>query len=108
MHVPKKVLLQTTIPTTDDDWSIVRFSRLGALLREQRNDRGNAIYDVTMRDRDPPGHPDSVLSTLDESDFDELWLFAVDVGNGLTQEDCRAISRFRQNGRGLLVTRDHM
>src|SRR5262249_23166662 len=38
----------------------------------------------------------------------ELWLFAVDTGNGLTSEDCQAISRFRRLGRGLLVTRDHM
>ncbi|MEJ0064689.1 MAG: hypothetical protein WDM85_04030 [Caulobacteraceae bacterium] len=49
-----------------------------------------------------------MLSTLDQSDFDELWLFAVDVGDGLTKQDCEAISRFRQLGRGLLVTRDHM
>ena len=38
----------------------------------------------------------SVLSTIDRSDFDELWLFAVDVGDGLTPEDCAAISRFRR------------
>ncbi|MEI9982804.1 MAG: hypothetical protein WDN69_06080 [Aliidongia sp.] len=61
-----------------------------------------------MRDRDPIGAPDSVLSALDQSDFDEMWLFAVDVGNGLTEQDCAAISRFRESGRGLLVTRDHM
>jgi hypothetical protein len=106
--VPKKILLQTTIPTTADDWSIARFSRLGALLREQRDGEGNPLYEVTMRDRDPPGKPDSVLSTIDDSDFDALWLFAVDVGDGLTEEDCAAISRFRRSGRGLLVTRDHM
>jgi hypothetical protein len=109
MHIgPKKILLQTTIPTTEDDWSIARFSRLGALLREQRDQAGNQLYDVTMRDRDPPGRPDSLLSTIDERDFDELWLFAVDMGDGLTEEDCAAISRFRKSGRGLLVTRDHM
>ena len=105
---PKKILLQTTIPTVVDDWSIARFSRLGALLGEQRDDRGNELYDVTMRDRDEPGQPDSVLSTIDQSSFDQLWLFAVDVGNGLSEEDCAAISRFRKSGRGLLVTRDHM
>lgn len=105
---PKKVLLQTTIPTTEDDWSIARFSRLGALLREQRDGEGNPLYDVTMRDRDPPGRPDSVLSTLDQSDFDQLWLFAVDTGDGLTEEDCAAVSRFRKRGGGLMVTRDHM
>lgn len=108
MSHPKKILLQTTIPTTEQDWSIARFSRLAALLREQRDDSGNPLYDVTARDRDPPGQPDSVLSTIDKSDFDQLWLFAVDSGDGLTSEDCEAISRFRRSGRGLLVTRDHM
>jgi hypothetical protein len=104
----KKVLLQTTIPTTEDDWSIARFSRLGALLAGERDDAGNPLYDVTMRDRDPPGQPDSVLSTIDESNFDQLWLFAVDTGDGLTAADCEAIGRFRKSGRGMFVTRDHM
>ena len=108
MTETKKILLQTTIATRDDDWSIARFSRLGALLRDQRDQMGNPIYDVTMRDRDPADAPDTVLSTIDTSDFDQLWLFAVDMGDGLTSEDCQAISRFRRNGRGLLVTRDHM
>ena len=105
---PIKILLQTTIPKTEDDWSIARFRMLGTFLDSQRDPEGRAIFDVTMRDRDPLGQPDSVLSTLDRSDFDELWLFAVDVGNGLEPEDCDAISRFRASGRGLLVTRDHM
>ena len=105
---PKKILLQTTIPTTADDWSIARFSRLGALLRAARDEAGNPLYAVTMRDRDPPPASDSVLSTIDHSDYDVLWLIATDTGNGLTEEDCAAISRFRASGRGLLVTRDHM
>jgi hypothetical protein len=106
--MPKKILLQTTIPTAENDWSIARFSRLGALLREQRDQQGEPLYDVVMRDRDTPGLPDAVLSTIDESDFDQLWLFAVDTGDGLTAEDCAAITRFRRNGGGLMVTRDHM
>jgi hypothetical protein len=104
---PIKVLLQTTIPTTADDWCIARFSLLGQLLREQRR-HGAPLFEVTMRDRESLGAPDSVLSTLDHSQFDEMWLFAVDVGNGLTAADCAAISRFQHQGRGLLVTRDHM
>jgi len=108
MARPAKILLQTTTPTTEDDWGIARFSRLGALLREQRDDSGQPLYEVTMRDRGPVGQPDPVLSTLDQSGFDQLWLFAVDTGDGLTQEDCAAISRFRRRGGGLLVTRDHM
>jgi hypothetical protein len=105
---PIRVLLQTTIPSIADDWSIARFRRLGALLSAQRDLAGKPAFEVTMRDRDPSGAPDSVLSTLDRGRFDELWLFAVDVGDGLTQQDCQGISRFRRDGGGLLVTRDHM
>ena len=105
---PIKILLQTTIPTTKDDWSIARFHALAGFLRDQRDSSGPKLFDVTARDRDPLGAPDSLLSKLDQSDFDELWLFAVDTGNGLTSEDCQAITRFRASGRGLMVTRDHM
>ena len=105
---PIKILLQTTIPQTEDDWSIARFHALAEFLRDQRDGSGQKLFAVTARDRDPLNKPDSVLSKLDQSDFDELWLFAVDVGDGLTSEDCAAISRFRASGRGLLVTRDHM
>jgi hypothetical protein len=103
-----RVLLQTTIPATTNDWSIARFQLLAKFLREQRDSDGQLLFDVAARDREPLGAPDSVLSTLDRSGFDELWLFAVDVGNGLTGEDCRGISNFRRLGRGLMVTRDHM
>ena len=103
-----KILLQTTIPLIEDDWSIARFSSLADFLRWQSDDRGNLLFDVITRDRDPIGAPDSFLSKIDQSDFDQLWLFAVDTGDGLTTEDCAAISRFRAKGRGLLVTRDHM
>jgi hypothetical protein len=108
MTRPIKILLQTTIPTTPDDWSIGRFGLLSRFLQEQRDERGNMLFEVVSRDRDPLGAPDRVMSTLDQSDFDEMWLFAVDTGDGLTEEDCGAISRFRRGGRGLMVTRDHM
>jgi hypothetical protein len=77
-------------------------------LRSLEGESGVPLFDVTARDRDPGGDPDAVLSVLDESDFDQLWLFAVDVGHGLTSSDCGAISRFRHKGGGLMVTRDHM
>ena len=105
---PIKVLLQSTIPPTIDDWSIARFSRLAAFLQAQRSEDGKPVFSVTSRDRGPLGRPDPVLSALDSSDYDELWLFAVDTGDGLMAEDCEAISRFRRLGKGLLVTRDHM
>jgi len=105
---PIRILLQTTIPTTEDDWSIARFSLLANHLRTIEDDSGKPLFEVTVRDRDALGAADSVLSRLDQGHFDQLWLFAVDVGNGLTPSDCDAIARFRENGGGLLVTRDHM
>jgi hypothetical protein len=108
MSQPIRILLQTTIPAIDDDWHVGRFSLLRDYLASLRDADGAPLCEVTARNRDPVGAPDSVLAQLDNSSFDELWLFAVDAGDGLTGEDCAAISRFRQRGGGLLVTRDHM
>lgn len=108
MTSPIRILLQTTIPSIEDDWHIGRFSMLRDYLAGLKGCDGQPLCEVTARDRTMPGAPDPVLSTIDRSDFDELWLFAVDTGDGLTGEDCAAIGRFRQKGRGLLVTRDHM
>ncbi|ACD16798.1 hypothetical protein [Paraburkholderia phytofirmans] len=103
-----QILLQTTIPFTADDWSIARFSLLTELLRTYRDPKEQVTFNVVARDREPRGEPDPILSRLDESEFDQLWLFAVDEGDGLTSEDCAGITRFREAGRGLLATRDHM
>ena len=103
-----KIVLQTTIPTTADDWSIERFSLLAELLRQQRDESGQRLFDVTMRDRDSLRAPDALLSKLDRSDYQQLWLFAVDTGQGLSAEDCRGIDAFRARGGGILLTRDHM
>jgi len=105
---PTRILLQTTIAKTEDDWSIARFGLLRDLLAAASDDAGRPLYAVEARDRAAMGEPDPVLSRLDESDFDQLWLFAVDVGDGLTEVDCGAISRFRAAGGGMMVTRDHM
>ena len=103
-----KILLRTTIASAADDWSIDRFSLLAALLRDERDASGQPRFNVTTRDRDPPGAADKILSKLDRSDYDQLWLFAVDVGNGLSPEDRCAIDAFRARGGGVLVARDHM
>lgn len=108
MGKPSKILLQTTIPAIEDDWHIGRFSLLTGYLAGLTDDDGVPLFEVTARDRDAPGAPDRVLSTLDTANFDQLWLFAVDTGDGLHAEDCGAISRFRRRGGGLMVTRDHM
>lgn len=103
-----RILLQTTIPTVEDDWHVGRFSILRDYLSGLEDESGEKLYEVTARDREPPSAgPDPVLSALDRTEFDELWLFAVDTGEGLTEEDCRGVTRFRQRGGGLLTTRDH-
>jgi hypothetical protein len=103
-----RILLQTTIAKTMDDWSIERFSSLAQLLRSQKSSSGKPTFAVTVRNRENQGPEDPVLSAIDDSDFDQLWLFAVDEGQGLTSKDCQAISRFRASGRGLMIARDHM
>jgi hypothetical protein len=104
----KKVLLQTTIPYTADDWNITRFSLVAEHLSSLTNGNGARLFEVTARDRENLSNADDrILSRLDESDFDQLWLFGVDVGNGLTSNDCAAIGRFTKRGGGILTTRDH-
>lgn len=103
-----KILLQTTIPTIEDDWNVGRFSLLHNYLAQLKDVAGNNLCEVTARDRETDENGDDpVLSQLDNTDFDELWLIAVDTGDGLTETDCRGISRFRQRGGGILSTRDH-
>ena len=108
MSKPIHILLQTTIPFSEDDWTIDRFSLLADYLASIRDESGARIYEVTTRNRETNVQGDDVvLSTLDTSDFHQLWLFAVESGYGLTGADCSAITRFHRQGGGLLTTRDH-
>jgi hypothetical protein len=108
MKKPIQILMQTTIPETLDDWHIGRFSLLSECLASMKDSVGASLCQVTTRNRETDvGLADPVLSTLDKSDFDELWLFAVDTGQGLTTADCEGITRFRQRRGGILATRDH-
>lgn len=108
MNKRVKILLQTTIPYRENDWHIGRFSLLKSHLESLRDENGESLYEVTARDRENNGREnDPVLSTLDSSDFDQLWLFAVDEGDGLSEDECATISRFRQRGGGVFSSRDH-
>jgi len=108
MRKPISILLQTTIPAIADDWNIDRFSLLRDHLASLTDESGKPLYQVTARNRevDSEGN-DLILSGLNKTDFDELWLFAVDTGDGLTVADCQGITRFRQRGGGMFTTRDH-
>jgi hypothetical protein len=96
-----RVLLQTTIPYIEDDWHVGRFSKL--------RDELATVADVVARNREngPDGN-DPVLANLDRSDFDQVWIIAVDAGDGITKTECGAITRFRDGGGHVFVTRDHM
>src|SRR6059036_2929701 len=96
-----RILLKTTIPPSDDDWCSARFSLLHAHLAGLAAPDGNPLYDLIMRDRheDRDGN-DPALLALPTSDTAELWLFAVEVGRGLSDADCTAIRAFRARGGG--------
>src|SRR2546427_2463552 len=95
MNRPIRILLQTTIPETKDDWHIGRFSLLRDHLASLKDEAGNVLCQVTARNRESDaGGNDPVLSALDRSDFDELWLFAVDIGDGLTAGTVKASRAF--------------
>src|SRR5215471_7759990 len=101
-----RILIQTTTSGGSDDWSVASLSLLTEYLASIRE--GGASFEVTARNREAAaGKDDPVLSTLDRSPYDELWLFALDTGDGLTSADCAGITRFRQRGGGILATRDH-
>jgi hypothetical protein len=108
MSKPIRILLQTTIARTEDDWTIERFSLLRDYLSSLIDADSDRPVEVIARNREENADgDDAVLSRLDNRDFDELWLFAVDAGNALTAKDCEGITRFRQRGGGILATRDH-
>src|SRR6266536_6277264 len=107
MSKPIKILLQTTIAPAEDDWHIGRFSLLCEHLSQLKDREGHSLCSVTARDRNTNTGDDDVLSQLDLTDFDELWLFAVDTETGLKVAECQGITRFRQRGGGILATRDH-
>ena len=108
MTKPGQILLQTTIPDVEDDWHVGRFSLLKEYLSSLKDEQGNNLFVVTARNRQTNvDGDDEVLSQLDKSQFDQLWIFAVDIGTGLTTQDCEGITRFRQRGGGILSMRDH-
>jgi hypothetical protein len=108
LPMPTRILLQTTIPYTEDDWHIGRFGLLAAHLRGLTDAEGRPRFEVTARDRAPDAAGDDpVLSGLANGDFDELWLFAVDKGDGLSARDIAGIAAFWHRGGGVLTTRDH-
>lgn len=67
MRDPIRILLQTTISETADDWHIGRFSLLRGFLESQVDNAGAPLFAVTARNRVGVAS-DPALSTLDRSD----------------------------------------
>ena len=100
MSNPVRVLLQSTISYSQDDWHVGRFS----LLREHLG----TVAAVVARNREPDRDGDDpVLSNLSRAQFDEVWLMGVDAGAGVSRKDLAGIGAFQKEGGGLLTARDH-
>ena len=107
-HSPPQILLQTTIPLLPDDWHVGRFALLHRHLAGLTAPDGSPLYDVMARNREPGSDgSDPVLRDLASSDVAELWLFAVDTGDGLSEAEAAGIAAFRRRGGGVLTARDH-
>ena len=63
MPSPIRILLQTTIPSIEDDWHVGRFSLLTDYLSGLIGEDGQPLCAVTARDRTAPGAPDPVSYT---------------------------------------------
>lgn len=99
-----RILLKSTIDPVRDDWHIGRFSLLAAHLASIKSDSGSSLFSVRAHDRiaDAAGD-DRDFVLLEAGDFDQLWLFAVDVVGALTPRDIERIAKFRQRGGGCLL-----
>lgn len=103
-----RILIKTTIPHWQDDWHVGRFSLLKAHLEGLKGSGGDILFDVTARNREADAAGDDPdLVGLATSEFDQLWLFAVDVNDAITERDARGVQAFRRRGGGLFMTRDH-
>ena len=99
-NISARLLLQCSIPFAADDWHVGRFSLLAEEL--------SRWADVTARNREPGASGDDpLLLHLGRNQFDEVWIFGVDGGRGLTSAECAALNRFHAEGGGLLTARDH-
>lgn len=103
-----RILLKTTIPTTEDDWHVGRFSLLAEHLRCLSDDTGGRLYDVLAADRNETADGDDAeLKAAAGGAFDQVWLIAVDDVGALTDGDVRNLEAFRAQGGGMFITRDH-
>src|ERR1700739_2895486 len=106
--MPRRILLKTTIGAIEDDWNVGRFSLLAEHLRLLKDLSGNPLYEVVARNRAENAAGDDVdLAELAGGVYDQLWLIGTDVTGALAAGDVEHITRFRRQGGGTLLSRDH-
>jgi len=106
--MPARILLKTTIGAIENDWNVRRFSLLAQHLRSLRDLSGSPLYEVVAHNRAENAVGDDVdLADLAGGAYDQLWLICVDVTGALTPGDVGHITRFRSQGGGILLSRDH-
>ena len=105
---PLRILLKTTIPPSEDDWHVGRFSLLTKHLRSLAGADGSPLYEITPADRlETLAGDDADLETLARGTFNQLWLIATDATGALTPRDVANIAAFRARGCGVFLSRDH-
>ena len=103
-----RILLKTTIGAIENDWNVGRFSLLAEHLRSLRDPGGIPLYEVVARNRAEDGAGNDVdLAELAAGAYEQLWLIGTDVTGALTADDVEHINRFRRQGGGTLLSRDH-
>jgi hypothetical protein len=104
----RRILIKTTIGPVVDDWHVGRFELLGEHLRSLKDASGSALYQVAARNRIENEQGDDVdFVQLADGAHEQLWLIGTDATGALTAADVENISRFRSQGGGILLTRDH-
>lgn len=100
---PVRVLIQLTIPKKTGFWETASFSMVTDHLKSIM-DRKSPVFEVTLREKE--SEEDPVLLSIDSSSYDQLWLVALDNGDGLSEKEAESIRRFYEiEGKGLLTFR---
>ena len=93
-----RILLKTTIPFTEDDWHIGRFSLLQQHLRSLKGVGGSPRYAVDARDRvENAAGADKDLQAAAGGAYDQVWLIGTDSTGGLTRQDIDALNQDRKS-----------